>query len=83
MLHVITPIANRILKPKGHSRLARTWMLPLGAVVLIVGHVIFFDRLRHAGASLAVVSGLALLVIAKHLGVLGSLYSVFRRRFRH
>jgi hypothetical protein len=67
---------------KGHARLpARTWMLPLGVLILIAGHVIFFNRLRHTGVSLAVVSGLALLAIAKHLGVLGSLYTLFRRRF--
>ncbi len=69
---------------KGHSRwLTRSWMLPLGIAVLIAGHVIFFNHLRHAGLSLAVVSGLALLAIAKHLGLLGSLYSQLRRRSRH
>jgi hypothetical protein len=69
---------------KGHTRLpARTRMLPLGVLILIAGHVIFFNRLRHAGVSLAVVSVLALLAIAQHLGVLGSLYTLFRRRSRH
>lgn len=69
---------------KGHGRwLTRTWVLPLGAAVLIASHVIFFNRLRHAGLSLAVVSGLALLAIAKHLGLFGSLYSLCRRRSRH
>ena len=69
---------------KGHSRsLTRPWMLPVGVVVLIAGHVILFNHLRHAGVSRAVVSGLALLVIAKHLGVLGPLYTLFRRRSRH
>ena len=48
----------------------------VGGVVLIASHVIFFNRLRHAGVSLAVVSGRALLVIAKHLGVVGSLLHV-------
>ena len=62
--------------------LARSWVLPLGAVVLIASHVIFFNHLRHAGLSLAVLLGLALLAIAKHLGLLGSLYNQFRRRSR-
>lgn len=67
---------------KGHSRLrTRSW-IALGAMVLIAGHVIFFNRLRHAGLSLAVISGLILLVMAKHLGVLGSLYALLRRRSR-
>ena len=68
---------------KGHSRvLTRPWMLLIGAVVLIAGHVIFFNRLRHAGVSIAVISGLVLLAIAKHLGLLGSLYGLLRRRSR-
>ena len=62
--------------------LTRPWMLPLGVVALIAGHVIFFNRLRHAGLSLAVLSGLAVLAIAKHLGLLGSLYTLFRKRIR-
>ncbi len=67
----------------GHDRLlARPWTLLLGAVVLVAAHLIFFNRLRHAGVSLAVVSGLGLLMIAKHLGVLGSLYTLLRRRSR-
>jgi hypothetical protein len=69
---------------KGHSRrLTRPWMLPLGIIVLVAGHVIFFNRMRHAGLSLAVVSGLAVLAIAKHLGLFGAVYSLFRRRSWH
>lgn len=69
---------------RGHSRLlASPWLLAMGAVVLVAGRVIFFNRLRHAGAPLAVVSGLFLLVIAKHLGVLGPVYILFRRHSRH
>jgi uncharacterized membrane protein HdeD (DUF308 family) len=68
---------------KGHNRLpTRRRMLLLGAVVLIAGHVIFFNRLRHAGVSLVVVLGLVLLAIAKHLGLLGPLYALFGRRSR-
>ncbi len=63
-------------------RVTRLLLMLLGAVVLIASHVIFFNRLRHARVSLAVVSGLALLVMAKHLGVLGSLYTLIRRRLR-
>lgn len=65
---------------KVHSRvLTRPWPLALGAIALIAGHVIFFNRLRHAGVSLAVVVVLVLLAIAKHLGVLGPVYALFRR----
>jgi hypothetical protein len=69
---------------KGHTRgLKGSWMLPLGIVVLVAFHVLVFNWLRHAGLSLAAVSGLALLAIAEHLGLLGSLYSLLRRRSRH
>jgi hypothetical protein len=61
----------------------RSWILLPGIVVLIAGHFIFFNRLRQAGLSLTVLSSLALLMIAKHLGVLGSLYAFVRRRTRH
>lgn len=68
---------------KEYSRRITHLLLTLvGGVVLIASHVIFFNRLRHAGVSLAVVSGLALLVMAKHLGVVGSLYTLIRRRLR-
>lgn len=60
----------------------RSWMLALGIVVLVAFHVFFFNRLRHAGVSLAVVSGLVLLAIAKHLGFFGSLFGLLRRRSR-
>jgi hypothetical protein len=58
-------------------------MLPLGVFVLVAVHLIFFKYLRHVGLSLVVISGLALLAIAKHLGLLGSLYTLYRKRIRH
>jgi hypothetical protein len=63
--------------------LTHPWLLSLGAIVLVAGHVFFFKRLWHAGMSLPVLSGLVLLLIAKHLGAFGPLYSFFRRRSRH
>ena len=62
--------------------LSRPRLLLLGVVVLVAGHVFFFNRLWHAGVSLPVLSGLVLLLIVKHLGALGPLYAFFRRRFR-
>ena len=83
MQRVITSIAKGIKAMKGHTRLlTRRWMVPIGVVVFIAGHAIFFNRLRHAGVSLAVVSGLVLLAIAKHLGLFGPLYALLRRRSR-
>ena len=68
---------------KGQSRLrTHTWLLLFGLVLLVAGHVFFFNRLWHAGMSLPVLSGLVLLLIAKHLGAFGPLYTFFRRRSR-
>lgn len=65
---------------KGHGRpLMRLWMIAVGVLMLIAGHVLFFNRLRHAGLSLVMISGLAVLAIAKHLGLFGSLYRLSRR----
>jgi hypothetical protein len=65
----------------------RRWTLPVVVVGLVAGHVILSYFLRHAGVSRAAVSvtvvlGIALLVLAKHLGLLASLFAIFRRRFR-
>lgn len=69
---------------KGHNRLfTRSGILPVGVVVLVGAHIVLFNRLRHAGVSLAVLLGLLLLAIAKHVGVLGSVYAFCRRRSRH
>jgi VIT1/CCC1 family predicted Fe2+/Mn2+ transporter len=70
---------QRTQNMKTHSRL-RTWMLPIIVVVLIAAHVIVPYLLLHTGVSVAIVSGAAILVAIKHLGLLGSLYALLRRR---
>ncbi len=57
-------------------------MLPIVVVVLIAAHVIVPYLLLHTGVSGAVVSGAAILVVLKHLGLLGSLYALLQRRSR-
>jgi hypothetical protein len=70
---------------KGHSRLlTRSWTLPAGAVALIAAHATILRYvLPHAALSAAVVSGVVILVVIKHLGLLGSLFALFRRQSRH
>ena len=67
---------------RGHSRLrARGWMLTVGVIVLIAGHsVVLYYFSSHVALSAAVVSGVIILVVIKHLGLLGSAYALFRRR---
>jgi hypothetical protein len=70
------------------SLLKRTWILPVGVAALIGGHVIFFYIVKQSASRIlgsgAVISGLVLLVIAKHLGLLAALfrpvYNLFWRR---
>ena len=65
-----------------HSRvLVRPWKV-VAAVVLLGAHIVFLHRVRHAGLSLTVMAGVVVLLIAKHAGIFGSLYSLLRRRTR-
>ena len=81
MLRVMMMLHKQLEAMKGRL-LAHPLMLAVGAAVLIAAHVIYFILLHRAGVPLAAVSGLALLIIAKHLGLLGPLYGLLRRRSR-
>lgn len=63
---------------KGHR--PRTLILLAGAVLLIAGHgFILYYASSHIAVSAAAVSGLVILVVLKHLGLLG-VHALFRRR---
>lgn len=68
------------MKSRGHF-VARPWML-LAGVVLVAAHLILVKRLAYARMPVGVLAGLVLLMIAKHLGVLGTFYGWLRRRSR-
>jgi len=70
---------------KGHGHLrTRTAMLSVAVVVLIAGHgIILYYVSSHTALSAAAVLGVILLVVIKHLGLLGPLYTLFQRLFRH
>jgi hypothetical protein len=74
---------ERNMKGTDHPRM-RSWMLlvPVGVVVLATHSVVLYYVLSHAALSAAVVSGAIVLVVIKHLGLLGPLYALFRRRPR-
>jgi hypothetical protein len=64
-----------------HRRLlVRPWMLAVGAVLLIAGHGFLYHALSSMTWPVVVVSGVIILIAIKHLGLLGLLYSRFRRR---
>lgn len=68
---------------KGHSRpRTRAWMLPAGVAALIAAHGVLYYVLSHMALAAVVVSGVVILVVVKHLGLLGPLYALVRRRSR-
>jgi hypothetical protein len=64
----------------------RPWALATAAVALVAVHVTLFHVFRHVSSrtvlSSAVVSGVVLVLIAKHLGILGALLGSLSTRFR-
>ena len=63
-----------------HRRL-RPLILSAGAIALIAGHgIILYFAWSHLALSAAAVAGLVILVVLRHLGLLGPLYALFRRR---
>jgi hypothetical protein len=70
---------------KGHDQpRVRPWMLlvPVGGVVLATHSVVLYYALSHTALSAAVLSGVIALIVIKHVGLLGPLYALFRRRPR-
>jgi VIT1/CCC1 family predicted Fe2+/Mn2+ transporter len=68
---------------KGHRRWpARTWILLPTAVVLGVGHIVLPYLLAHAALSATVVSGVIVVIVVTHLGLLGALLDSLRSHGR-
>lgn len=72
---------------KDHAYLpARKWALPLGLVALVGGPIAVYFVLTYAGLSAAAVLGVVILMLLKHLGLLGAVlgptYGFFRLRRR-
>jgi len=56
----------------------RAWILTVGVIIVIAGHGIFLYYLAsYVPLSAAVVSGAIVLVVIKHLGLLGLVYALF------
>jgi membrane protein YdbS with pleckstrin-like domain len=61
-----------------HSRL---WILPVLLVLLLAGHgVILYYVSSHIMLSAAALSSAIILLLMKHVGLLGQVYALFRRR---
>lgn len=69
------------MKGPDHLRM-RSWMLlvPVGVVVLATHSVVLYYVVSPTALSAAVVSGVIALIVIKHLGLIGPLYALFRRR---
>jgi membrane protein YdbS with pleckstrin-like domain len=68
----------------GYNRmLTRAWLLLALAVVLIASHALVLRyALQHKSLSAAMVTGIVILVVMTHLGLLSRLFAFFRRRSR-
>jgi hypothetical protein len=59
-------------------------MLLVGAMILITGHgVILYYFSSHLALSTGVIAGFVVLVVVKHFGLLGPLYALLRKAWRH
>lgn len=66
-----------------HNRLrARPWILFVGALILLLAHWLVFYFIHHIALSAVVLSGVAVLVVVKHVGAFSSVYALVRRRIR-
>jgi sorbitol-specific phosphotransferase system component IIBC len=71
---------------KAYSRLRiRPWMLLVsaGIIGLAVHSAVLWYVVRHMSLPIAAISGVIVLIVIKHLGLLSPLYGLFRRRRRH
>lgn len=69
------------MKGHNHPRMRR-WMLlvPVGVIGLLAHSVTLYYVLSHGALSATVTSGVIVLIVIKHLGLLGPLYARFRGR---
>jgi hypothetical protein len=59
----------------------RVWMLPVLVVGLLAGHgIILYNVSSHVLLPAAVLLGVIMVLVIKHVGLLGPLYSRLRRR---
>jgi membrane protein YdbS with pleckstrin-like domain len=71
---------------KAHGRMRiRPWMLLVlaGVIGLVVHSAVLYYVVSRMSLSVAAVSGVIVLIVIKHLGLLSPLYALFRRRHRH
>jgi hypothetical protein len=72
------------MKAHGRPHLGPWTLLVLIGIVAVVAHsVVLYFVWSHTALSAAAVSGVIVLILIKHLGLLGPLYALFRRASRH
>jgi hypothetical protein len=66
----------------GHrGLLTRPWILLITVAILIAGHgIVLYYVSSHTTLSAAVLTSVIILVVIKHLGLLGALFALFRHR---
>lgn len=71
--------AQRKVMDKSHSWLKARWMAGIALMLLVAAHLSGISILRHKPA-MAVGAGIVLLPVITHMGILGPVYALFRRR---
>lgn len=78
-----TPRSGDGAAPGRKRSLARIGILALGAIALLAAHGIVLGFVSaHPAVPVAAVAGMAVVAIAKHLGLVGALAARLRRRRR-
>jgi hypothetical protein len=61
----------------------RIWLIAVVSLVLIAGHgVILYTAAKHLALSAGLAGVVVLLIVVKHLGLLGPAFALFRRHRR-
>lgn len=69
------------MKAHGRPRIVPWMLLALVGVIGLAGHsVVLYYVMSHTALSAAVIPGVIVLIVLKHLGWLGPVYALFRRR---
>ena len=71
------------MKDRDHRMLPWRLTIIVGIIAFAAHLAALYFVLPHAALPAAVLSGVVILIEVEHLGVLGSIYALLRRRSRH
>ena len=80
----LRPLRQGVEPVNLHNRLtAHPWVLPALGIILLSAHgLVFYFVRHHLTLSATILSGVAVIVVIKHLGAFSYLYALLRKRTR-